>query len=156
MHTLRKIRLFAFLVLVALTPAAFAPNKSQAGGPPQGEKGAQGKYAKYIFYDLDPAAGWNNKPLSPEEAAKKKAARPKTQSTVEATHFVNLDTTRSEGAPYVDFVWLWKGSAKGYGEQEHTHDFDEFIGFIGSKGQKDPHDLGGEMEVWLGGVTSFL
>jgi hypothetical protein len=114
--TLRKIRFFAFLVLVVLTPAAFAPNKSQAGGPPQGEKGAQGKYAKYIFYDLDPAAGWNNKPLSPKEAAKRKEARAKTPSTVEMTRFLDLDTTRSEGDPYVDFVWLWKGSANGYGE----------------------------------------
>ena len=55
------------------------------------------------------------------------------QSMVDATHLMNLDATRSEGAPYLDFVWLWEGSAKGYAEKEHVHDFDEFIGFIGVK-----------------------
>jgi mannose-6-phosphate isomerase-like protein (cupin superfamily) len=106
------------------------------------------KYAKFIFDDL--------KPVPPEMAAMMKQMQQKSQSTVEATRIVDLDSTRAEGAPYMDFVWLWKGSAKGYSEEEHTHNFDEVIGFIGSPQQKDPHNLGGEMEVWLGGEKYLI
>ena len=125
-RSLRNIG-FAVLVLAALAPQAFAPNKSQSGGASQAAQNAEGKYAKYIFYDIKPST------MSPEMAAKMKEARQKMQSTVETTRLVDLDTTRAEGAPYLDFVWLWKGAAKGYTEQEHVHDFDEFLGFIGSK-----------------------
>jgi len=38
----------------------------------------------------------------------------------------------------MDFVWLWKGSSKEYVESEHVHNFDEFIGFLGTKGPQDP------------------
>lgn len=103
------------------------------------------KYAKYIFYDV------KSPELPPEIAARLQEAREKGDYTVEATRLFNLDTTRAEGAPYLDFVWFWEGSANIYAEQEHVHDFDEFIGFIGTKGPEDSYDLGGEMEVWLGG-----
>ena len=36
------------------------------------------------------------------------------------------------------------------GEKEHAHDFDEIIAFIGSN-RNNPRDLGGEIEVWMGG-----
>ena len=147
-RTYRPIGFAVLLLLITSASVALAPK--QAGGAPQGGKSAEGKYAKYFFYDIKSAQ------ISPEMAAKMKQAREKLQSTVESTRLVNLDTTRVEGAPYLDFVWLWKGSAKGYSEVEHTHDFDEFIGFIGSKGQKDPQDLGGEMEVWLGGEKYMI
>jgi quercetin dioxygenase-like cupin family protein len=139
----KAIRSYAFsilLVFIASASAAFAPGQS--------DQSAERKYAKYIFYDL--------KPISQEMAAVMKEAQKKSQSTVEATRIVDLDTTRAKGAPYMDFVWLWKGSAKGYTEQEHTHDFDEAIGFVGSKGEKNPRELGGEMEVWLGGEKYLI
>jgi len=138
----KPIRAFVFSALLTLIAAAqLSPNPS--GANPQGQK-----YAKYIFYDI--------KPVPPEMAAMIKQMQEKSQSTVEGTRVVDLDTTRAEGAPYMDFVWLWKGSAKGYSEEEHTHNFDEVIGFIGSKGQQDPRDLGGEMEVWLGGEKYLI
>jgi hypothetical protein len=62
-----------------------------------------------------------------------------------------MNATRLEEAPYMDFAWLWKGSSKDYVVSEHFHDFDEFIGFIGTRGPQDPHGLGGEIEFWLGG-----
>jgi hypothetical protein len=46
---------------------------------------------------------------------------------------------------------MWQRTAKGNIEEEHSHDFDEVIGFIGAKGQKEPHELGGEVEISLGG-----
>jgi hypothetical protein len=144
--TIRNIAFSVSVVLIALAPAALAPGRTPEAL--QSGNSAGGKYAKYIFYDI--------KPVSPEMAAMMKQMQQKSQSTVEATRIVDLDTTRAEGAPYMDFVWLWKGSAKSYTEQEHVHNFDEAIGFIGSKGEKDPRDLGGEMEVWLGGEKYLI
>ena len=139
----RNIAGAALVFLTALAGIWLIPK--QAGGEVQSDKDVAGKYDKYFFYDATPF------PMPPETAAKKKEPPKKEPSTVESTRMFNLDTTRSEGAPYLDFVWLWKGSAQGYTEAEHTHDFDEFIGFIGTRGQTDPRNLGGEMEVWLGG-----
>lgn len=144
--TMRTIALSMLLVFVASVSAVFAPG--QTSGTSQGDQGAGRMYAKYIFNDL--------KPIPPKMAAMMKQMQQKSQSTVETTRIVDLDTTRAEGAPYMDFVWLWKGSAKGYSEEEHTHNFDEVIGFIGSKGEKDPRELGGEMEVWLGGEKYLI
>jgi mannose-6-phosphate isomerase-like protein (cupin superfamily) len=138
---IRNIAFPVFVVLIASFSTTLAPG--QTGGTPPG-----GKYDKYIFYDI--------KPVPPEMAAMMKQMQQKTQSTVEGTRIVDLDTTRAEGAPYMDFVWLWNGSAKGYSEEEHVHDFDEAIGFIGSKGEEEPRDLGGEMEVWLGGEKYLI
>ena len=138
----------AFLLLIASITVALTSN--QAGKASKSAGSSQGKYGKYIFSDLKATQ------MSPEMQAKMKEARAKTQSTVETTHLLNLDTTRAEGAPYLDYVWLWKGSAKGYTEQEHTHDFDEFIGFIGAHGRQNERDLGGEMEVWLGGEKYLI
>ena len=146
----RNLAITVSVLLMTLAGISLAPRR--AGGEAQGNRGSEGKYDKYFFFDTTPF------PISPEMAAKMKEAPPKKKepSTVETTRLVNLDTTRTEGAPYLDFVWLWKGSAKGYTETEHLHDFDEFIGFIGTKGQQDPRDLGGEMEVWLGGEKYLI
>ncbi len=130
---------FAFLVLL-LASAGVAVISKRATGQ------AQGPYAKNFIWD------YQMPKMTPEQEAKRKEERLKQQTTVESTRLLNMNPSRIEGAPYMDFVWLWKGNAKGYNEKQHYHDFDEFIGFIGTKGgQKDPHDLGGEMEVWLGG-----
>jgi mannose-6-phosphate isomerase-like protein (cupin superfamily) len=144
-RTISSIGFWAFLILAASATAIFAPRSILSVGASQDDASTTGKYAKYFFYDV------KSSQLPPEMAAKIKQARQEGQYTVETTRLVNLDTTRAEGAPYLDFVWLWKGSAKTYTETEHIHDFDEFLGFIGTKGQKDPRDLGGEMEVWLAG-----
>ncbi|MBN1567804.1 MAG: hypothetical protein JXA73_08140 [Acidobacteria bacterium] len=135
---IRIVGVSIILVFLASMPAALAPDAASA---------AQ-KYAQFIFTDL--------KPVPPQMAEMMKQMQVKSQSTVEGTRIVDLDTTRAEGAPYMDFVWLWKGSAKGYSEEEHFHDFDEVIGFIGSRLDKDPRDLGGEMEVWLGGEKYLI
>ena len=143
----KTIRVVAFSVLLLFVASAFFV-PAQTGSDSQAGKSAGQKYAKFIFYDI--------KPVPPEMAAKMKQMQQKSQSTVEGTRIVDLDTTRAEGAPYMDFVWLWKGSAKGYSEEEHIHNFDEVIGFVGSKGENSPRDLGGEMEVWLGGEKYLI
>jgi quercetin dioxygenase-like cupin family protein len=136
----RNIGLFALL----FSMLAVSQNPQASSQSPKDEESGK-KYDKYIFYDVKSPG------LPPEIAKRLQEAREKGDYTVEATRLFNLNTTRAEGAPYLDFVWLWKGSANIYAEQEHVHDFDEFIGFIGTKGPEAPYDLGGEMEVWLGG-----
>lgn len=141
-----RYRMLAFAVLLILltsTGVTLAPKL--AGGQDSSP------YAKYFIWD------YLMQPMSPEMEAKMKEERLKQQTTVEATRLLNMNTKRIEGSPYLDFVWLWKGNAKGYNEKQHYHEFDEFIGFIGTKGgQQDPQDLGGEMEVWLGGEKYSL
>lgn len=73
---------------------------------------------------------------------------------MEATRLMDLD--KIEGAPYIDFVWLWKGSEKGPDHAEHSHDWGEAFGFVGSKGRENPRDLGGEIEFWLGGEKHLI
>jgi mannose-6-phosphate isomerase-like protein (cupin superfamily) len=142
----RKIHkiVFSLFILSISISAAGGRNSDNS----QGDRNSGTKYDKYIFYDV--------KPVPAEMAAKMKEIQRKSQSTVEGTRVVDLDSTRADGAPYMDFVWLWQGSAKGYTEEEHSHNFDEAIGFIGSKGEKNPRDLGGEMEVWLGGEKYLI
>jgi hypothetical protein len=112
-------------------------------------KSAERKYAKYISYDVNPTK------VSPEAVKKEMLEDKKIGSTVKGTHLLDLD--QAPGSFYTDFAWLWGGSAKGNSVVAHSHDFDEVIGFIGTKGgQKDPHDLGGEMEVWLGGEKHLI
>ena len=114
----------------------------------QDDKGAERNYAKYISYEVNP-----NK-VSPESRKRTAERRAKTNSTVESTRLLDLDAI--EGAPYIDFVWLWKGSEQGPNHQAHSHDWGEVFGFVGTKGQQDPHNLGGEMELWLGGEKHLL
>ncbi len=112
-------------------------------------RSADRNYAKYISSDVNPSK------VSPEAVKKQMLEDKKIGSTVKGTRVVDLD--RVPGAFYTDFGWLWSGSAKGYSVDEHSHDFDEVIGFIGTKGGvKDPYELGGEMEVWLGGEKHMI
>jgi quercetin dioxygenase-like cupin family protein len=149
MKTTYRYAGFAVLsVLLVLVSAILIPG--QPGGAAQGDPSAQTRYGKYFIFDAPPIQ------LPPEVAAKMKEAQKKEPSTVEGDRLLSMDGTRIEGAPYTDFVWLWKGSSKDYVEQEHVHDFDEYIGFIGTVGQQDPHALGGEMEVWLGGEKYMI
>ncbi len=144
----RYIGIAALLMLLESVSATLAPKQSARAD--QKDRSAEYKYAKYFIFDAKPFE------IPPEVAAKMKETQKKEPSTVEATRLLSLDGTRLEGAPYMDFVWLWKGSSKDYVESEHIHDFDEFIGFIGTKGPEDPHGLGGEMEVWLGGEKYMI
>jgi mannose-6-phosphate isomerase-like protein (cupin superfamily) len=147
----KSFRYVGFAALFLLITSISATLKlRQAKGAAADAQTAGGKYDKYIFYDVKPIE------IPPEQLAKIKEEQKRQQSMVDSTHLLNLDTTRSEGAPYLDFHWLWPGSAKGYAEAEHTHDFDEFLGFIGAADQNNQRDLGSEIEVWLGGEKYMI
>ena len=65
-----------------------------------------------------------------------------------------LDGSVIDGAFYMECLWFLKGSDKAL-NQAHTHDFDEVIGFYGTN-PEDKDDLGGEIELWLGGEKHIL
>jgi hypothetical protein len=45
--------------------------------------------------------------------------------------------------------------SRGSPPEEHDHDFDEYLGFLGTN-PDDVYDLGGEVEVWLGGEKHLI
>ena len=143
-------RCFGFAALVLLLTFISAAVPQPVNTEAQEDASAERKYAKYIFTDVTPFD------LPPEELDKIREEQRREESMVDATRLLNLDKKRAEGAPYLDFVWLWEGSAKGYAEKEHVHDFDEFIGFIGVQGKDDSRNLGAEIEVWLGGEKYMI
>ena len=146
----RSIGFLALLMVSALIPQGSTSEPAVPGGASQSQESSGQKYAKYFFYDFKAPE------IPPEVAKKMEGTRQKSASTVEATRFINMNPSRLEGAPYMDFVWLWKGSSKDYAESEHVHNFDEFIGFLGTRGPQDPDSLGGEIELWLGGEKYML
>ena len=81
------------------------------------------------------------------------------QSTPDQRRFMNhviwMDSEVIPGAFYSECVWFFPGQMptpeqmnKGGGPQRHTHPFSEIITFFGTNFE-DPHDLGGEVELWL-------
>jgi hypothetical protein len=93
---------------------------------------AERKYEKYILTDL-------KMPSSPPTEEKEYNSR--------ATRVLWLEDEILAGASSVIISWYWKATEK-EGAPSHIHDFDEFVGFIGSDFQ-NPHDLGGEVEFWI-------
>ena len=63
------------------------------------------------------------------------------------TRAVWLDDDVIPGAPYYEAVWVLQDIPQGPGE--HVHDFDEFLGCMGSDPTTD--ELGCEVEFYLGG-----
>jgi hypothetical protein len=74
---------------------------------------------------------------------------------IKATHLMSTDEGVQKGYFTVDCTWLWSGAAKEPSGEPHTHDFSHVIGFVGGT-PADPHDLGGEITVWLDGNKEVL
>ena len=91
------------------------------------------KYAKYIITDAEP----NNPELN-----------------FMRTRILFSGDNIIRGALCVNCVWYWKGSDI-VTTKAHTHDCDEIIAFIGTN-PDDFHDLGGEVEIWLGNEKYLL
>ena len=109
---------------------------------------AERNYSKYISYGVNP------KKDSAEAQKRSLEMRQKTGSTLEGTRLLDLDMV--EGAPYIDFAWMWKGFEPVATHMEHKHDWGEIMGFVGSLGQKDPHNLGAEIEFYVGGEKHLV
>jgi hypothetical protein len=58
-----------------------------------------------------------------------------------------LDGNVFPNAPYFELLWTSRESG---GPPEHCHDFDEYLGYMGSN-PEDPMDLGCDFEFHIGG-----
>jgi hypothetical protein len=58
-----------------------------------------------------------------------------------------MDDQVVEGAFHMNTAWYLKAGPT-LEDRPHVHDTDEIIGFFGSD-PADPHDLKGEIEIWL-------
>ena len=74
---------------------------------------------------------------------------------IKATHLMTADESVIKDFFSVDCTWLWSGSAKEPVSEPHTHDFSHVIGLVGGY-PADPHDLGGEITVWLDGYKEVI
>jgi hypothetical protein len=64
-------------------------------------------------------------------------------------HVIWMDSEVIPGAFYAECVWIWPwGKSSSSGVPPHTHPFDEVLAYFGTN-LEDPHDLGGEVELWL-------
>ena len=68
-----------------------------------------------------------------------------------------MDTNVVPGAFQMNMSWYHSAPDMRplYAHDEHVHDFDEMIGFIGSNAE-DPYDLGGEIEIGINGELHRL
>lgn len=65
-----------------------------------------------------------------------------------------IDSNFVPGAFYAECVWFREASEGS--PPEHSHDeFDEILVFLGTDPER-PHDLGGEVELWVGGEKYVL
>ncbi len=94
------------------------------------------KYGKYIITELK---------------EKEKTPWTKEKTAKENIPVLYLDNNVIKGAFYVETAWFLPARAKRTEEDvtPHKHDYDEVLAVFGTD-LKDPSDLGGELEVWLG------
>jgi hypothetical protein len=106
----------------------------------------QKKYAKYVITE-----DIRSKTPPPTGFIKRLEDQRKAGNYTDAAHVLSLNDAIAKGALYFDAVWMIEkhGTPPTNIEIAHSHDFDEIIGFFGSY-NGDAHDLGGEVEIWLG------
>jgi hypothetical protein len=66
------------------------------------------------------------------------------------TRLLWIDGAKLKGAPYMEAVWFH--TPNDTGPENHFHDFDEIIGFLGSD-PEHPEELNGELTILLDGET---
>jgi hypothetical protein len=96
---------------------------------------AETKYGKYIVTELKLPQVRHDLPPEIEKCR---------------TRILYMDDETMPGALYASTVWYLKVPDGQIGPDPHTHDFDEILAFIGSN-PENPHDLGGEIELWIDG-----
>jgi hypothetical protein len=66
-----------------------------------------------------------------------------------------VDSEVAPGAYYFMAAWWHKITGKGSPAEEHDHEFDEYLIFLGTN-PEDPTDLGGEVELYIEGEKHIL
>jgi hypothetical protein len=101
---------------------------------------AETKYGKYIIDTVKPS---------------KLPPRPPSSGKRGGEMLVLVDDEVLPGAFYLNCALIWNATGRDAPGKSHTHDFDEYIGFIGSN-PENPRDLGGEVEIYLGDEKHVL
>jgi hypothetical protein len=77
------------------------------------------------------------------------------------TKILRLDkNSMRESKLFVECTWFWPAMVEDRTLEQrstkpHVHDYDEVLGLVGTN-RDDPHDLGGESEVYLGGERHII
>lgn len=113
---------------------------------------AESKYGKYIVTDLKK----NIKIPSFRPGEVLEPAKPGEKRRM--NHVIWMDGDVVPGSFYSECVWFFPDKdlspeqlakiSKGGGPEAHTHPFEEVLTFFGTNWE-DPHDLCGEVELWL-------
>jgi hypothetical protein len=76
---------------------------------------------------------------------------------LDSFHMLSLNDKIARGALYYDAVWMTglHGTRGVQVEVQHSHDFDEVIGFFGGN-LENPRDLNSEIELWLEDEQYFI
>lgn len=99
------------------------------------------KYSKYIVTNVKPNLNLSSHRTDPTEGPIHPRSLP--------PHVMWLDNKVVPGAFYGESVWIWPECASERNvAKPHTYPFDEVITFFGTNWE-DPHDLCGEIELWL-------
>lgn len=112
---------------------------------------AESKYGKYVITE---------RILDSRDAALPSGVDPESvTNTPSHRKILSLDDHVLKGSLYTEAVWMWPGGADVYPETAepaaHAHSYDEVLGWFGTD-FKDPYDLGGEIEFWLGDEKFLL
>lgn len=108
---------------------------------------AESKYGKYIVTELK-----QNIQLPDFRKGEEIGQGPLDGTRRMMEHVIWMDSEVVPGSFYSECVWFWPGQMPPpeeiVGVPPHSHPFDEVITFFGTNFE-DPHDLGGEIELWL-------
>jgi hypothetical protein len=110
------------------------------------------KYEKYIVTE-DMRMNFS----LPPGVIKRNQAQRAAGDFLDSFHMLGLNDKIAQGALYFDAVWM-TGLHGTHGYQveiQHSHDFDEILGFFGSN-RDNYRDLGGEIELWLEDEQYFI
>jgi hypothetical protein len=86
----------------------------------------------------------------PEGMLKRLQAQREAGNFLDSLHLLSLNESITKGTLYFDAVWMMDlhGAAGVQVEIQHSHDFDEILGFFGSR-RDNPRDLDAKIELWL-------
>ena len=129
---MKRILLYLCLATPMLLLVGCSPSSEPEATAAKAAEQSQSKYGKYVVTELK----------MPEEQQKIDAEYSKY-----ANRILWMDENVVEGAFHVNASWYLK-AATTLANEPHVHDTDEIIGFFSSD-PSNPHDLGGEVEIWL-------
>ena len=107
------------------------------------------KYGKYIITELPPASASDQAGQAAEDATLGARIKDMTRSVLE------LNDKVAKGSMYTDVAWIMKANPGQVWVKEHSHPFEEVLGFFGSD-PEHPNELNAVIEISIGGEKHVL